>query len=302
LDLRLVQTLREVAARGSFSDAARALHFTQPAVSRQVAQLERAAGMPLVVRSRGGVTLTEAGRLVVEHGDAIGAQLARLEEALGQLREGGPRHVAIGGFPSAFLGLIPEILGGLRASYPKVDVQLRRCGHDEAVALVRRGELDLALTFARPELQGAGVGVRLVELGLEPMHALLPTGHRFADRDALPLDALRDEAWIIGAPDPASSVIVTACQRAGFEPRVAFETDDALTTQGLVAAGLGVSLASPWMERSLRDDVVLRPLAPPVPTRRLQAALPDPPGPASPLLLELAKAAAGGACLPAEVA
>jgi len=76
LHLRFVETLRVVAERGSFSAAAQALQYTQPAISRQVALLERAAGMPLVVRSRRGVYLTEAGRLVVEHGDAIGARTA----------------------------------------------------------------------------------------------------------------------------------------------------------------------------------------------------------------------------------
>ena len=107
------------------------------------------------------------------------------------------------------------------------------------------------------------------------MLALLPAGHRHAGAGEVPLSELRDEGWIVGAPDPTSSVIVAACQRAGFEPRVAFETDDALTTQSLIAAGLGVSLASPWVERARRDDVVLVPLAEPVPTRRLQAAVPD---------------------------
>src|SRR4051794_41516268 len=110
LDLKLVQTLREVAAHGSFSEAARALHFTQPAVSRQVAQLERDVGAPLVVRSRAGVTLTDAGRLVVEHGDAIAAQLQRLQAALDELRDGGPRRGALGALPTAFLGLLPPNL------------------------------------------------------------------------------------------------------------------------------------------------------------------------------------------------
>jgi DNA-binding transcriptional LysR family regulator len=207
--------------------------------------------------------------------------------------------VALGGFPTAFLGLIPEMLGALREAHPSTEVRLRRCGHDEALGLVRRGELDLALVFARPELEHLGIGVRLVELGLEPMLALLPAGHRCAGADEVPLAELREEGWIVGAPDPTSSVIVAACQRAGFEPRVAFETDDALTTQSLIAAGLGVSLASPWLERARRDDVVFVRLAEPVPTRRLQAAVPDPPGPASALLLRVAKGAAGAACLPA---
>src|SRR3954451_19227167 len=302
LDLKLVQTLREVAAHGSFSEAARALHFTQPAVSRQVAQLEREVGAPLVVRSRSGVTLTDAGRLVVEHGDAIRAQLSRLDAAIEELRQGGPRRVALGDFPTAFLGLIPEILSALKGSHPTTEVRLERCGHDQGLTLVRRGDLDLALVFARPEVDSAGIGVRLVELGLEPMLAMLPAGHRLAGAAQVPLVELGDEGWIVGAPDPTSSVISTACQRAGFEPRVAFETDDALTTQSLVAAGLGVSMSSPWLEQARRDDVGLVPLAPPVPTRRLQAAVPDPPGPASALLLKLAKNAAGARCLPAAAA
>src|SRR5665811_1684844 len=88
MNLRFVQTLREVGERGSFSAAAAALHFTQPAVSRQVAQLERDIGMPLVVRSRQGVSLTAAGRLVVEHAEAIRGQLLQLETSLTELSGG----------------------------------------------------------------------------------------------------------------------------------------------------------------------------------------------------------------------
>jgi DNA-binding transcriptional LysR family regulator len=63
----------------------------------------------------------------------------------------------------------------------------------------------------------------------------------------VPLRALADEGWILGAPDPTSSVIVNACREAGFEPRIPFETDDGLPMQVLVAASLGVSVATPWL-------------------------------------------------------
>jgi DNA-binding transcriptional LysR family regulator len=87
-------------------------------------------------------------------------------------------------------------------------------------------------------------------------------------------------------------VIVAACRAAGFEPEIAFRTDDALATQSLVAAGLGVSLSSPWLQEMLRDDVVLRPLADPVPTREISAVAATPTSPAAKLLLELARTSA----------
>src|SRR5215218_2570272 len=137
LNLRHVDTLREVAARGSFSAAAQALHFTQPAVSRQVALLERTTGTPLVVRSRQGVYLTAAGRLLVEHAEAIRTRLLRMEAELAELAGGTRPAVALGGFPTAFVGLVPEIVRRLLARAPEAAVSLRRCGHDEAIALVR---------------------------------------------------------------------------------------------------------------------------------------------------------------------
>lgn len=292
LNLRAVETLREVAARGSFSAAAQALHFTQPAVSRQVALLEREVGMPLVVRSRRGVRLTQAGRLVVEHADALRARLLRLEAELAELAGGTRLGVALGAFPTAFVGLVPAIVRGLRARAPHGEIALRRCGHDEAISLVRAAELDLALVFARSDVPPPRGDVEVVELADEPMLALLPRAHPLVDEPEVVLAALAEESWIVGARDAASSIIVAACRRAGFEPRVALESDDALATQSLVAAGLGVSLSSPWLAAALRDDVALRPLAAPVPTRRVQAVVADPVGPGARTLLELAREAA----------
>jgi DNA-binding transcriptional LysR family regulator len=291
LNLRHVETLREVAASGSFSAAAQALHFTQPAVSRQVALLEREAGMPLVVRSRQGVHLTAAGRLVVEHAGAIRTRMLRLEAELAELAGGARLAVALGGFPTAFVGLIPEILRRLLDRAPGADVSLRRCGHDEAIALVRTAELDLALVFAQRDTPPPR-DVDVVHLTDEPMLALLPRGHALADVGEVALADLRGESWIVGAPDPSSSVIAAACHAAGFEPRVAFETDDPLATQSLVAAGLGVSLTTPWLATAQRADVVLRPLAEPAPARRVSAVVADPAGPGASLLLALAREAA----------
>jgi len=289
MNLRFVETLREVGERGSFSAAAAALHFTQPAVSRQVAQLERDVGMPLVVRSRQGVSLTAAGRLVVEHAEAIRGQLLQLETSLTELSGGTRLAVGIGGFPSAFIGMIPELVHALRERVPEAEITLKRCGHDEALSLLRTAEIDFAFVFARPELARKIAGVEIVEMGEEPMLVLLPQAHRLALESRVSLSDLASESWIVGAPDPTSSIIVNACLAAGFEPNVVFETDDPLATQSLVAAGLGVSLSSPWASAALREDLVLKPLAPPVPVRRVRALVIDPPGPGARIVLDLAR-------------
>lgn len=289
LNLRFVETLREVGARGSFSAAAQALNFTQPAVSRQVALLEREAGMPLVLRSRRGVHLTPAGRLVIEHAEAIRGRLVTLETELAEMAGGTRLSLALGGFPTAFVGLVPAIVRAVRAKAPDATIALRRCGHDEATALVRRAELDLALVFARPDAPAPPSDVTLVPLADEPMLALLPRAHPLSGATAVSLTDLREEPWIVGAPDRASSITVAACREAGFEPRVAHESDDALAVQGLVAAGIGVSLTTAWLRTALRDDVVLRPLAPPVPMRRVAAVMAERPGPGARLLLRLAR-------------
>src|SRR3954463_5543295 len=124
LDVRRMRVLREVAARGSFSAAADALAYTQSAVSQQIAALEREACTRLVERNARGVRLTDAGRALVEHADAILARLADAEaelEAIAGLRGGRPRLAA---FASAGATVMPKAIAAFRAEHPGVEVQL----------------------------------------------------------------------------------------------------------------------------------------------------------------------------------
>jgi DNA-binding transcriptional LysR family regulator len=124
LDVRRMRVLREVAARGSFSAAADALAYTQSAVSQQIAALEREAGTTLVERNARGVRLTDAGRALVEHADAILARLSDAEaelEAIAGLRGGRLRLAA---FPSAGASIMPEAIARFRERHPAVDLTL----------------------------------------------------------------------------------------------------------------------------------------------------------------------------------
>src|SRR5215213_1424594 len=260
LDVRRMRVLREVAQRGSFSAAAEALSFTQSAVSQQIAALEREAGVVLVERSARGVRLTEAGEAVVRHADQILGRLAEAEaelEAIAGLRGGRLRMAA---FESAAATIMPVAIARFAKAHPAVELSMSLLEPEESVAALRAGDIDLAITFGSGRQEDRdGDGVTHHHLLEDPMYLVLP-----AD--------LAGEPWIGGAPNcECNRMISQACMRHGFDPRIAFETDDYSAVQGFVAAGVGVSLIAELGLRTTRDDIVVRSLGRDTPVRQIYA-------------------------------
>ncbi len=277
LDVRRMRVLREVALRGSFSAAADSLSFTQSAISQQIAALEREAGVVLVERSARGVRLTEAGEAVVRHADVILARLAEAEaelEAIAGLRGGRLRMAA---FESAGASIMPLAIAAFRERHPGVELSMIQEEDDEAVAALRAGDLDLALIEGAHGRPQTPEGIELVHLLDDPMYLALPQDHPLASRSRIRLRDLADEAWIGGGLDSSCAcnrLRARACEAAGFEPRVAFESDDWTAIQGLVAAGVGVSLIAELGTTAVRDDIVIRDLGNQVDDRRVYVAVP----------------------------
>ncbi|MEJ7893190.1 MAG: LysR family transcriptional regulator [Solirubrobacteraceae bacterium] len=275
LDVRRLRVLREVASRGSFSAAADALHFTQSAVSQQIAALEREAGTTLVERNARGVRLTEAGEVLVRHTDVILARLADAEaelEALSGLRGGRLRLAA---FPSAGSSIAPTAIARFRERHPSVDLTMVPAEPPEGQEKLRAGEVDIALLIEVPW------GECFVDSTLErqhllddPMYVCVPREHKRAGKAKLRMEDLSGESWLLGTGGacPDASIFLRACERAGFEPKIAFRSDDYAAIQGFVAAGLGVALIPELAMTNLREDVVVRSLAPRAPVRRIVAA------------------------------
>src|SRR3954467_12764860 len=122
LDPRRLLTFRAVAREGSFSRAATALHRSQPAVSHQVAALERELGTALLVRGRAGATPTPAGALLLAHADALAARLELAGTQMDALVARGRRTLRLGAFPTALATIVPAAAAALRAGEPDVDV------------------------------------------------------------------------------------------------------------------------------------------------------------------------------------
>src|SRR5215210_8135891 len=274
LDVRRMRVLREVALRGSFSAAAEALSFTQSAISQQIAALERETGAVLVQRSARGVRLTEAGEAVVRHADGILGRLAEAEaelEAIAGLRGGRLRMAA---FESAGATIMPLAIATFRRRHPAVELSLALAEPDDSVPKLKSGELEIALAFDSHGAPAAGEdSIERVHLLDDPLYLALAPDHPLAQKRNLRLADLAGEAWIEGTPSCACSAMLRrACERAGFAPRIAFESDDYAAIQGFVAAGVGVALIAELALTTVRDDIVIRSLGRETPVRRIHAA------------------------------
>jgi molybdate transport repressor ModE-like protein len=275
LDVRRMKVLREVAARGSFSAAAEALSFTQSAVSQHVAALERESGTKLVERGARGVRLTDAGQALVKHADAILARLDCAEEELAAIAglRGGRLRLAC--FQSAGATLVPRAVAVFHERHPDVDLGMVEAEPEEACQRLRAGEIDLALVYDFEPIPGMLDGeLELTHLIDDAYDAILPKGHPLAARKRLRLADMAEEPWICSTDTNGCRAITErACQDAGFEPRIAFEADETLAAQALVASGVGVTLLPRLALTTVHPAAEARRLIKP-PVRRIWAARP----------------------------
>jgi len=272
-DATRLAVFREVVRRGSLSAAAQALNFTQPAVSRQIAALEREADAQLLERTPRGIRLTEAGRVLLGHAEAI---LDRMSAAHAQIesvaRMAGGR-LRIGAFQTATATVVARAIAAFAHEHPNVELSLVEAVTRDAVRRLRSGDIDLAVVTHFPDLDGADVEV--VDLVDDELLVALPATHRLAHKPRLRLRDLRDETWIEAGGGGTQPTLLAAAARAhGFEPRVSFAAEQWLSKQGLVAAGVGVTLIPGLAIASVRDDIVLRSLGPHGPRRRVVVLLP----------------------------
>jgi len=272
LDVRRLRVLREVAAHGSFSAAADVLAFTQPAVSRQIATLEAEAGTRLVERSARGVRLTQAGELLVEHADAILDRLTAAEsqlEALTELRGG---RVRIGAPPTANATLVPLAIRAFHQAHPEVELRLDEATSRELAERLSAGELDVAILVNAERMEDLPGDLVIEPLMDDPLHLAVARDHPLADVAQVRMEDLSGEIWIEGRDPVCSGPLRHAARAAGFEPRICLESAQWLGKQGLVAAGVGVTLIPTLALATVRDDIVLRSLGPDAPRRTISLA------------------------------
>lgn len=245
----------EVARQGSFTAAAVSLGYTQSAISRQIAALEaELGGATLFDRLPRGVQLTEPGRVLLPHAEALTERLRGVRRELDALREVSGGRLRVGAFPTADAALLPRAIAAFRARYPGVELTREEGLTAGQLARLDAGELDLAVVSTTGG--DALASYELHHLLDESMYVALPADHRLAGRRRVRLAELADEDWISGSPRMERSLLGPAV-RDGFHPRVAHVAAEWIAKQGYVAAGLGVALIPALAAESVRPDIAL---------------------------------------------
>ncbi|GAA4700719.1 LysR family transcriptional regulator [Phytohabitans rumicis] len=272
LDVRRMQVLRAVVTSGSVTAAAAHLGYTPSAVSQQVAALEKEAGIALLERVGRGVRPTAAGQLLTGHAAIIGQHVAEAETALADLRAGRTGRLTIRYFASVGPTLLAPALARLRREHPGVTIDPKLNDSDDPLPDVEQGNADLALVVRRPS-DDVRQGIRVVHLIDDAFQAVLPTGHPLTARRVIDLVDLAAEPWVGSEPPgPCLEPIMDACAAAGFTPNFVAKSEDYATTQGFVAAGLGVGLI-PRLGLTRHPGVTIRPVRRPEPVRTIYAAV-----------------------------
>jgi DNA-binding transcriptional LysR family regulator len=274
-----LRVVREVAERGTFSAAAASLGYTQSAVSRQVAAVERATGAPVFERRREGVRPTVAGRVVLRHAAAV---LAEIEAADRELR-GLPAQagtVRLGAFPSAGAVLLPRMLVLLRRTDPGITVVTRDGGTPALARALRAGSIDLAILASAPPFRAPDdetPALVLQTLAERDLRVALPSTHPLAAGDAVSIDDLRGRQWIAGRSWSEGTQLGVWPGLDGRQ-EIAHTARDWLTKLALVASGCGLTTIPAVMAAAVPPGVrVLAVRGGPEERRRLMAAhLPKP--------------------------
>jgi DNA-binding transcriptional LysR family regulator len=244
LDLRHLIALKAISDEGSFGRAADRLGYTQSAISQQIATLERIVGLRLIERPGGPrpISLTEAGQILLRHAEAIQARLLAAKADMSALEAGDAGRLRVGTFQSVGAKIVPTLLRRFGESHPGVEVVLRESqDEDELLEMIRRGELDL--TFWTLPVIGGGP-YETVELLRDPYVLVVPAGSPMTRLKRTPtLKEIVLQPLVGFNQCRAMSHVDLQLTGAGRSPNYVFRSDNNGTVQGLVAAGVGISVS-----------------------------------------------------------
>ncbi len=264
INFRLIRHLwlfLAVAEEQHFGRAAKRLGMSQPPLTDQIQTLEQALKVKLFERSRRGTKLTPAGAAILPAVKKFAEQLERLELAVREAATGQRRILTVGAITSAMVEVLPPLIEKMKTTHPDMTISMREIDSVEAVPLLQAGDIDLA--FAR--LEGdLGSGIESMPLREDRLAVALPKEHRQSARSRIRLASLAEEDFVMFYRRVSPSYfdgLVTACNNAGFSPRIVHEVGSVVSQVAFVGCGHGVALIPSAMKRMAPETVVVRPLA-----------------------------------------
>lgn len=261
METQLLEVFRTVARHGSITTAARALSFTQSAVSRQIAALEADIGARLFDRLPRGVALTEEGRELLPHAEAVLDRLAAARRDLDDLRGLGRGRLRVGAFPTAVAALVPRAMASFRSAHPEISLSLVEGVTPQLLERLLAEEADVAVVSTSPTGELDRERFDLRHLLDERLLVAVARDHRLAHRRSVRLADLAEDAFVVGSATAENSLL-RASLPSGFSPRVDIVAAEWTGKLGCVAAGLGVALVPALAVRGTPPDIALLRLHP----------------------------------------
>jgi DNA-binding transcriptional LysR family regulator len=261
MELRHLRYFVEVAQALSFTKAAQSLRVAQPALSRQIRQLEEEVGVRLLERTRRGVQMTSAGEAFLVEARAVLEQSAQAIQVAQKTGQGKAGQLNLGYVWGLFHSMVPPVVASFRQVHPDVAVHLFDLTATQQVQAIAQGRLDVGFVGFAQEADAAGLTKRKV--GESGFIVALPQTHRAARRRRVPLALLAEDFFFTISDQHypgASRYVVNACAAAGFRPRVLQAAERGHTILGLVAGQCGVAVLPEPLRALPHPGVVFRPL------------------------------------------
>lgn len=241
--------------------AAERLNMAQPPLSTSLKKLEAELGERLFERTTRQMRLTSAGSLLLAHARRVLSEYDQTLHALEAARSGDRGWVSIGFVGTATCAILPRLIPQFKLAYPGVHLSLRESTSSEILKDLEQGLLDLGIVRA-PLFQAASVMLEQIET--DNLILALPEGHRLASRSQISLHDLQEETFVAYSPSRVPTLhglLVLACQKAGFMPRIAQEAIQVQTIVSLVGSGLGIALVPSIATQGGPAGVVFRPIS-----------------------------------------
>ncbi len=244
-----------VVDQGGFTAASRRLGLSQPAVSRAIAALEKELGLPLLVRSRDGISLTEAGGIALTHAREAVRHLTLMTTEVAALAGEITGTLSVASLPSVTATLVAPHIRTFANRHPAVTIRLLEGSEQEVLDWLDQGAAEVGVVSLPTK------GLDSVVLGEQDMVAVVPATNRLANWSEVDYAELAKEPFI-RSTGGCAEVYIPVARRAGVEFDVAFEAREMSAVLEIVRAGLGVSILPSVGLPALPDDVVVRPLVP----------------------------------------
>lgn len=268
MSIKQYEAFVKTAELGSLTRAAEALDSTQSRISHVLSAMEEEYGFCLMKRGRGGVSLTEAGALLLPKMEAVLRQNREVEALIADIRNADTGTVRLGAFTSVAVHWLPGMIQAFQALHPQVELKMFNGDYFDVAQWLRDGTVDLAfVTLPEPE------NTRAIPLAEDELMAILPKGHPLAAQARIDAAKLGREPFI-SLPQSSDHDIHRALDRAEITPNIRYTTKDDYAVIAMVERGLGISIVPELLVRGRAQNVELRPLEPRA-TRTIALALPQ---------------------------